>query len=125
GYPGIVSTFNQFATVNNFGTIAGSNNSNGVNLLSGGTVLNGNSSNTAATITAPHTAVYIGGRFGNPISGATGSVLNYGVIENTTTAAAAVRLVSGGTVVNHNLIAARGPACRSASRPPRSPISGR
>ena len=41
GYTGVVRAANQAATVLNFGTITNPNNSNGVNLQSGGLLVNG------------------------------------------------------------------------------------
>ena len=104
GYAGVVSARNQRATVVNLGAIINANNSNGVNLLSGGTLINGSLSDTTASITAPHSAVYVGGTLGTPTPGATGFVYNYGTITNGSTAGPAVRLVSGGIVTNRGLI---------------------
>jgi hypothetical protein len=103
-YPGAIEAHNQPVTVRNFGTITNPNNSNGVNLLPGGTLINGSASDTSATISAPHGGVYIGGTLGTPTPGAIGTVVNYGTIENSSNAAQAIRLVSGGTVTNLGLL---------------------
>ncbi len=103
GYPGVISARSQRATVANLGRITNTNNSNGVNLLDGGLLSNGSTSATSALISAPHSAVYMGGTLGVPTPGAIGTVVNYGTIQNTTTESSAVRLV-GGSVINHGLI---------------------
>ena len=105
GYPGVVDADNTPATVVNLGTITNPNNGNGVNLLQGGTLINGSPSATGATIFAPHGAVYMGGKLGTPYAGAVGFVTNYGAIINTGSAAQAIRMVSGGSVTNHGVIA--------------------
>ncbi len=104
GYPGVISTHNQRATVVNLGTVTNTNNSNGVNLLDGGLLINGSTSATSALINAPHDAVYMGGTLGVPTPGAIGTVVNYGTIRNTTSLGSDVLLVSGGTVTNRGLI---------------------
>jgi hypothetical protein len=104
GYPGAIDTKNQPVTIRNFGTVTNPNNSNGVNLLDGGTLINGSASVTAATISGMRGGIYIGGTLGTPTPGAFGSVINYGTIQNFSSAAQAVRLVSGGAVTNFGLI---------------------
>jgi hypothetical protein len=110
GYPGAIDAHSQPVTVRNFGTIANANYSNGVNLLAGGTIVNGSAAVTAATISALKAGIYIGGTLGTPTSGAVGLVFNYGTIQNTVTAtpSGSVVLVSGGSVINHGLIASAG-----------------
>ncbi len=104
GYPGVISARNQPVTIVNFGTITNPNNSNGINLLDGGLLVNGSGKATSATISAPHTALYIGGTAGVPSPGAVGTVINYGTIANTSSSNAAISLVSGGTALNLGLI---------------------
>ncbi len=104
GYPGVISANNQPVTVVNFGTIDNPNNSNGINLLDGGLLINGSTSATSALINAPHTTIYMGGSSGVPILGAIGTIVNYGTIENTTSLSSVISLVSGGTAINHGLI---------------------
>lgn len=103
-YPGAITVHNQPATVRNLGTITNPNNSNGINLGAGGTVINGAPGTITSTISAPHNALYVGGTLGTPVSGAAGFVFNYGTIANTTTQHNAVLLVSGGSVLNRGLI---------------------
>ncbi|HEX3860168.1 MAG TPA: Ig-like domain-containing protein [Stellaceae bacterium] len=92
-------------TAVNFGQITASQtNADGVHLLAGGTLVNGSTAVTDATISVGRLAVYIGGTFGTPTSGAAGFVFNYGTIENTASTAPAVDLASGGSVINHGLI---------------------
>ncbi len=104
GYPGAIEAINQPVLVKNLGTITNPNNSNGVNLLDGGTLINGSASATSATISGMRGGIYIGGTLGTPTPGAVGFVVNYGTIQNFSSAAPAVRLVSGGAVTNLGLI---------------------
>jgi filamentous hemagglutinin len=69
GFVAAVNFHNQPGTVRNFGTIAATNGGNGVNLLSGGTIVNGATGSTAALISGGNTAVYIGGTLGVPTAG--------------------------------------------------------
>jgi hypothetical protein len=105
GYPGVIDAQNQPVTVRNLGIVTNPNYSNGINLGSGGTLINGSPSATSATISAPHTGVYIGGRGGTPIAGAVGLITNYGTIASTGTHNG-VSIVSGGSIANRGLISA-------------------
>ncbi|HEX6441229.1 MAG TPA: hypothetical protein VF007_03515, partial [Stellaceae bacterium] len=105
GYPGVINADNQAASVTNLGTITNPNNGNGVNLLRGGTLINGSPTATSALIFAPHGGVYMGGKLGTLYPGAVGNVTNYGAIINTGSGGQAIRMVSGGTVTNHGAIA--------------------
>ncbi len=97
--PAVVDAHNQPATVHNLGTIASPpNGSNGINLLAGGTVVNGAGGATSATITGSETGIYMGGTLGVPTSGGLGFVDNYGLIQGTT--GPGVFLASGGAVTN-------------------------
>ena len=85
-------------TVMNFGTIDPlATTSNGVYLTAGGTVTNGASGATGALIT---------GYDGVRISGAAGTIANFGTIESIGTGfgAQAVDLLSGGTITNYGTI---------------------
>ncbi|MBV9825120.1 MAG: hypothetical protein JO001_05540, partial [Alphaproteobacteria bacterium] len=77
GYPAVVDS-HRFTTVTNFGTITNANNSDGINLLAGGLVINGTLGGTGATIYAHHAAIYMGGTAGIPTPGALGTIVNYG-----------------------------------------------
>ena len=83
--------------VTNLGTVnATGTGSAGVFLSSGGTIINGSSSNTAALIE--------GSRSGVVVIGAAGTVTNFGTIEATGTNASApgtgIRLAAGGNITN-------------------------
>jgi hypothetical protein len=99
-HPGVVSVRNQPGTVHNFATVASSspNGSNGINLLAGGTILNGAFGKTNVSIAGSETGIYMGGTLGVPTPGALGFVDNYGLIQGTS--GAGIFLASGGGVTN-------------------------
>jgi fibronectin-binding autotransporter adhesin len=81
-------------TVTNLGTvdITGSNGADGIHLASGGFVTNGASGNSAARIEA-----YLNGI---EITGAAGTIVNYGTIEGTGASSTGIALQAGGNVIN-------------------------
>jgi hypothetical protein len=105
GYAGSVQAKYAAATIVNTGTITNASNSNGVNLINGGLIVNGATDAAAALIYATHAAIYIGGSQGVETPGATGTVVNYGTLANSATAGSAVLISAGGSVINHNVIA--------------------
>jgi fibronectin-binding autotransporter adhesin len=80
-------------TVTNFGTISGATTGNGVALRDGGRVTNGQSGSTAGLIIGVGVPAVI-------ISAASGTVTNFGTIEQTSTSSGAVGLIEGGSVAN-------------------------
>ncbi len=81
-------------TVTNFGTISGATTGgNGVALRDGGRVTNGQSGSTAGLIIGVSVPAVI-------ISVASGTVTNFGTIEQTSTSSGAVGLIEGGSVAN-------------------------
>ena len=101
-YTGVITGRNVALTVVNFATITNPS-SNGINLENGGLLINGSAATTSATVYG-RLGVYVGGTSGTPTPGALGTIVNYGTIANDRTTSQAVRLVSGGTVLNHRLI---------------------
>ncbi|HVH74502.1 MAG TPA: hypothetical protein VM755_06265 [Stellaceae bacterium] len=88
-------------TVVNLGTVE-STQSNAIGLAEGGIVMNGDAGDTTALIEggANAVAIYIGGIRGTVVSGAAGTVVNYGTVENATTLHSAIVLAAGGGVTN-------------------------
>ncbi len=99
---GIIGTSGVAWTLTNLGTVESVGSASvGINLASGGLVTNGTSGSTAGYIDGTTTGIQI--------SGATGTVVNYGRVSQTGAAGNnAINLGAGGTITNRGTISEAG-----------------
>jgi hypothetical protein len=100
GYGGAAVYASGYAwTIANAGSVAATGSkSNGVDLKAGGSVINGASNASAASISGVYAGI--------ALNGAPSTVTNYGTVQGTGTAGVGVNLGSGGGVNNSGLISA-------------------